>query len=232
MDMKRYILVFAYIILKCSLIVMASEESSACKFVSSVPERLMKTLGHSRNLHALVDAAAYLRYYDEDKVLQNSSGSRYMPLLFKDYDLELLEYSGKSHMLRLEADCATVFMKLSEDGRNWKVRSVDVVLEVPNRSSNTCRLEGVNITQIEGDHYKCNLNCGSFVCKTEYEKMDIVDLVFTKLEFEVFGSIYKTSIDEFTTGVKNTTVKDRSEFPENVENLLTLLSKRVIGMPN
>lgn len=176
------------------------EASAECKFSSSVPKEIKKTVGHSKNNQALVVAAGYLRYYNHKEESQNF---RYMPLEFESFEFNPNDMVGDYYMLKLNADCAEIFVELVKDFDDWKVDSVDVILNVGNNGAFICNLNDVNMTQVKGKHYGCDLANSPFVCEAliglEQRVVKVADVVFTRLEFEVFGSTEKIKLNQFTT---------------------------------
>lgn len=97
---------------------------------------------------------------------------------------------------------ASVAKYVREDlGQDYIVDTTEVFLAVPNRGSNICTLENGHFAQENGKHYSCDLSYSAEICKINVnnEYTHIVDLIFTKLEFEIFGSPEKAIKDQFTT---------------------------------
>lgn len=176
--------------------IISVEAAAECKFSSSVPKDIKRTVGHSKNNQALVVAEGYLRYYNHK---EDSKNFRYMPLEFESFEFS----PDDAHMLVLTADCAQIFLELVEDFDDWKVDSVDVILNVGNNGAFICNLNDVNMTQVKGKHYGCDLGNNPFVCEAriglEQRVAKVADVVFTRLEFEVFGSPEKTRLNQFAT---------------------------------
>lgn len=195
--MKLLVFVFGCIVLQCVLGVSTASQSS-CNLVATKPERLMKSIGHSSDNQALVFASAYLRYHADDQAGRNSSS--YMALSFRNYEFDERNSLGQPE-LTLEADCAKLVMAFDEIGRDYSVKTIDVHLEVPNKGVHVCTISQPLITQEHGTHYGCDLSWTPRACKAKVgdKEVKVVDVVFRRLEFELFGSPVKTMHDEFST---------------------------------
>lgn len=197
MDTEASIILIIGLIMNCFLITVALEQST-CKLVDRKPEKTTKTIGHSDNNQAVVAASGYLQYDD-------GKSREFMPLQFKTYEFEQDDVPGEYFMMVLNADCVQVFIELVRSGQDWKADSAEVILTLPNKSFTVCKIENLGIVQKYGEHFGCDLEDKPFVCNSwDYVKkkfINVVGLVFTRLEFEVFGSPERTMADEFTTNV-------------------------------
>lgn len=171
---------------------------SSCEFSSSKPDRTIKTIGHSSDNQSVVVASGYLRYHDDNS--QNFSGPKYIPLVFLKYDFEEVDLFGY-HVLTLEANCAKIVLNFEDSGQDYIVDTTEVFLAVPNKGANVCTLENDHFVQEDGKHYSCDLSYTPQVCKINVNNKytHVVDLILTKLEFEIFGSPEKAVKDQFTT---------------------------------
>lgn len=178
---------------------------SSCELSSIKPKDITNTIGHSNDNKAVVNASAYLQYYASDERINFVNSSQFMPVEFKNYELELDDLSGNSFMMVLDADCVQIFLELVRNGQDWAVDTADVILTVSNKGSFVCRIENIGIIQKAGKHCACDLNDRPLVCKSwnhvDKKYTDIIGIVFARLEFEVFGSPARTMEDKFTTNI-------------------------------
>lgn len=124
---------------------------------------------------------------------------KYLPLDIKNFKFNPLNSSDNYHMLTVEADCAKLLFKLARDETNWNVESVCVISSVPIQGI-ICHLNDVGIIQRSGSRYKCESHI-PYVCKSKSETgvTDVVRVIMSHFEFEVFGSPEKTMNNIFTT---------------------------------
>lgn len=204
MDLKAGLAIFFSLITHRILVVTALNESN-CNLVANKPENITKTTGHSNNNQAVVSASGYLQYYADDGKSQIQNDLQFMPLHFNTYEFEQDDLIGECFMMNLDADCVQIFMELVKSGQDWKVDSADVILTIPNKGFQVCKIEDLGIIQKVGKHYGCDLGNRPFVCKSwnyvDESYTDVVGIVLARLEFEVFGSPAKTMNDKFTTNV-------------------------------
>lgn len=127
-----------------------------------------------------------------------------MPLLFKNYEFSPADLFGHQ-VLTLEADCAKLVLTFDRVGKDYEVTYIDAFLEVPNKGVSICTITRPLMTQTATKHYNCDLSLSPRVCEAKVgdKKTGIVNVVFTRLEFEIFGSYDKTMHDEFT--IRDTT---------------------------
>lgn len=178
---------------------------SSCELSSDRPKDVTTTIGHSNDNQAVVNASAYLQYYADDETTNFTRNSQFMPVQFENYELESDDLSGNSFMMVFDANCVQIFLELTRNGQDWRIDTADVILDVSNKGSLVCKIENIGIIQRAGKHYACNLSDRPLVCKSwnhlDKKNTDIVGIVFTRLEFEVFGSPAKTMKDKFTTNI-------------------------------